>query len=426
MISIAIVGQGYVGIPLAIEFGKYFPTIGFDISRDKIEKLKAGKPPGGEVDSDDLMHSPFLSFSDNPECLANANFIILAVPTLVNTMHLPDLGPIISASNMVGKYMARGTVVIYESTVYPGVTEEVCIPALEESSGFTWKTDFHVGYSPERVNPGDKNHNLSNVVKIVSGDDASTLNKVSELYKTIVKAGIYQATSIKVAEAAKVVENTQRDLNIGLMNEVAIISHLVGIDTKDVIDAASTKWNFMPMRPGLVGGHCISVVPYYLTYKAEMLGYHPDVIMAGRRINDGMGKYIADQAIKQMISAGIPVNGSKVGVLGLAFKENIQDLSNSKIVDTIKELESFGVEVFVHDPVVQAEMAKSVYGIKLAEWNSIPQLDAMILAVVHDPYLHMPIKELTKKLRPRGCFVDIPSAIPPKELADLNISAWRL
>lgn len=426
MISIAIVGQGYVGIPLAIEFGKYFPTIGFDISRDKIEKLKAGKPPGGEVDSDDLMHSPFLSFSDNPECLANANFIILAVPTLVNTMHLPDLGPIISASNMVGKYMARGTVVIYESTVYPGVTEEVCIPALEESSGFTWKTDFHVGYSPERVNPGDKNHNLSNVVKIVSGDDASTLNKVSELYKTIVKAGIYQATSIKVAEAAKVVENTQRDLNIGLMNEVAIISHLVGIDTKDVIDAASTKWNFMPMRPGLVGGHCISVVPYYLTYKAEMLGYHPDVIMAGRRINDGMGKYIADQAIKQMISAGIPVNGSKVGVLGLAFKENIQDLSNSKIVDTIKELESFGVEVFVHDPVVQAEMAKSVYGIKLAEWDSIPQLDAMILAVVHDPYLHMPIKELTKKLRPRGCFVDIPSAIPPKELADLNISAWRL
>lgn len=369
MISIAIVGQGYVGIPLAIEFGKYFPTIGFDISRDKIEKLKAGKPPGGEVDSDDLMHSPFLSFSDNPECLANANFIILAVPTLVNTMHLPDLGPIISASNMVGKYMARGTVVIYESTVYPGVTEEVCIPALEESSGFTWKTDFHVGYSPERVNPGDKNHNLSNVVKIVSGDDASTLNKVSELYKTIVKAGIYQATSIKVAEAAKVVENTQRDLNIGLMNEVAIISHLVGIDTKDVIDAASTKWNFMPMRPGLVGGHCISVVPYYLTYKAEMLGYHPDVIMAGRRINDGMGKYIADQAIKQMISAGIPVNGSKVGVLGLAFKENIQDLSNSKIVDTIKELESFGVEVFVHDPVVQAEMAKSVYGIKLAEWT---------------------------------------------------------
>jgi len=426
MISIAIVGQGYVGIPLAIEFGKYFPTVGFDISKEKISKLIDGKLPGGEADPEDLKQSPLLSFSNNPECLTKANFIILAVPTLVNTMHLPDLSPIISASKMVGKYMTRGTTVIYESTVYPGVTEEVCIPALEESSGFKWKTDFHVGYSPERVNPGDKSHSLSNVVKIVSGDDVTTLNKISELYRTIVKAGIYPATCIKVAEAAKVVENTQRDLNIGLMNEIAIISHLVGIDTKEVIDAASTKWNFMPMRPGLVGGHCISVVPYYLTYKAEMLGYHPDVIMAGRRINDGMGKYIADQAIKQMIAAGIAVNGSRVGVLGLAFKENIQDLSNSKIVDTIKELEAFGVEVFVHDPVVQAEMAQSVYGIKLAEWDSLPQLDAMILAVVHDSYLHMSTKELTKKLRPKGCFVDIPSAIPPKDLADLDISAWRL
>ena len=426
MTSIVIVGQGYVGIPLAIEFGKYFPTIGFDISTDKIQKLKAGNSPGGEVDAADLKRSPFLSFSDNPECLAGANFIILAVPTLVNAMHLPDLSPIIAASKTVGKYMSKGTIVIYESTVYPGVTEEVCIPAIEKSSGFKWKTDFNVGYSPERVNPGDKNHSLSNVIKIVSGDDLTTLKKISKLYKKIVKAGIYSASCIKVAEAAKVVENTQRDLNIGLMNEVAIISHLVGIDTKEVIDAASTKWNFMPMRPGLVGGHCISVVPYYLTYKAEMLGYHPAVIMAGRKINDGMGKYIAEQTIKEMIATGIAINGAKVCVFGIAFKENIEDISNSKIIDTIKELEAFGVEVLVHDPVVRNEMAEAVYGIKLMEWDLLPPLDAIILAVAHDSYMHMSIKDLTKKLRPTGCFIDIPSAIPKNELKDLGISTWRL
>jgi UDP-N-acetyl-D-galactosamine dehydrogenase len=308
---------------------------------------------------------------------------------------------------MVGEHMRPGATIVYESTVYPGATEEECIPALEVSSGLKWKVDFHVGYSPERVNPGDKKHTLVDIVKIVSGDTQQTLEKVANLYEKIIKAGVHRVSCIKVAEAAKVVENTQRDLNIGLMNEVAIISNLVGIDTKEVIDAASSKWNFMPMRPGLVGGHCIGVVPYYLTYKAEMLGYHPDVILAGRRINDGMGKFIADQTIKQMIAAGINIRGSKVCILGLAFKPNIQDLSNSKIVDAIKELESFGVQVMVHDPYVKADMAKSAYGIDLTTWKDLPKVDALIFAVSHDFYLEMTIAELTRNIRQKGCFIDI-------------------
>jgi UDP-N-acetyl-D-galactosamine dehydrogenase len=426
MTSIVVVGQGYVGIPLAIEFGKIFPTIGFDISAEKITLLRSHIAPGGEVETEELQSAPFLSFSDDPSCLAKADFIIVAVPTLVNAMHQPDLRPLVSASKMVGKYMSAGATIVYESTVYPGATEEECIPALEMASGLKWRSDFHVGYSPERVNPGDKKHTLVDILKIVSGDSANTLEKVATLYQKIIKAGVHRVSCIKVAEAAKVVENTQRDLNIGLMNEVAIISNLVGIDTKEVIDAASTKWNFMPMRPGLVGGHCIGVVPYYLTYKAEMLGYHPDVILAGRRINDGMGKFIADQTIKQMIAAGIPINGSKVCILGLAFKPNVQDLSNSKIIDVIKELESFGVEVLVHDPIVKVGNAKSTYGIDLTAWEDLPKVDALVFAVSHDYYLEMTIPELTRMIAQKGCFIDIQSAFPKKVIEDAGFSVWRL
>jgi UDP-N-acetyl-D-galactosamine dehydrogenase len=426
MTSIVIVGQGYVGIPLAIEFGKFFPTIGFDISSEKVALLQAHQAPGGEVESEEFTSSLNLTFSDDPSCMSRADFIILAVPTLVNAMHQPDLNPLVAASKMVGKYMQSGATIIYESTVYPGATEEECIPALEAASGLKWKIDFHVGYSPERVNPGDKKHTLVDIVKIVSGDTLETLEKVAILYEKIIKAGVYRVSCIKVAEAAKVVENTQRDLNIGLMNEVAIISNLVGIDTKEVIDAASTKWNFIPMRPGLVGGHCIGVVPYYLTYKAEMLGYHPDVILAGRRINDGMGKYIADQTVKQMIKAGVVINGAKVCIFGLAFKENVQDLSNSKIVDTVKELESFGVEVIVYDPIVKPQMAHSVYGIELIEWDDLPMVDAIIFAISHDEFMAMSIAQLTSKLRSHGCFMDIQSAISRTALEDSGFSVWRL
>lgn len=426
MTNIVVVGQGYVGIPLAIEFGKIFPTVGFDISAEKIASLCSHIAPGGEVESKELQSATFLSFSDDPSCLALADFIILAVPTLVNAMHQPDLNPLLSASKMVGKYMRAGVTIVYESTVYPGATEEVCIPALEESSGLKWMNDFHVGYSPERVNPGDKKHSLVDIVKIVSGDSEQTLEKVTSLYEKIIRAGLCRVSCIKVAEAAKVVENTQRDLNIGLMNEVAIISNLIGIDSKEVIDAASTKWNFIPMRPGLVGGHCIGVVPYYLTYKAEMLGYHPDVILAGRRINDGMGKFIADQTIKQMIARGIVINGAKVCILGLAFKPNVQDLSNSKVINVIKELESFGVQALVHDPIVPEASAKAAYGINLINWEDIPPVDALIFAISHNFYLQMPISKLTSHIRPKGCFIDIQSAFPKKIIEDAGFAVWRL
>lgn len=426
MMSIAVVGQGYVGLPLAVEFGKIYPTVGYDISEEKISLLNQHKAPGGEIESEEFEKSHFLSFSSDPHCLNKADYIILAVPTLVNAMHQPDLQPLISASKMVGKFMHSGATVIYESTVYPGATEEVCIPALEEASGLKWKKDFHVGYSPERINPGDKSHSLVNIQKVVSADSQDALDKVASLYEKIVKPGVYRVSCIKVAEATKVVENTQRDLNIGLMNEVSIIANLVGIDSKEIIEAASTKWNFIPIKPGLVGGHCIGVVPYYLAYKAEMLGYHPDVISAGRRINDSMSKYIADQTIKQMIKAGINLHRAKVNVLGLAFKENVKDLSNSKIVDVIHDLQSFGIEVFVHDPVIDPGLAKSTYGIDVCEWEDLPKSDATILSVSHDAFMNIPLAVLTSKTKKGGCFIDLQSAIPREDLQKLSFSTWRL
>ena len=426
MTVIAIVGLGYVGIPLAVEFGKHFQTIGFDLSKEKIAAFSSGISPTDEISATALALATKLTFTDDPTQLKCADFIIVAVPTLINEVHQPDFVPLKLATELVAQNMKKGVTVVYESTVYPGATEEVCVPILEISSGMRWKEDFHVGYSPERVNPGDTFHTLVKIVKIVSGDTPLTLDKLATLYETIIEAGIFKASSIKVAEAAKVVENTQRDLNIALMNEVAIISELVGIDTNEVIDAAATKWNFMPLRPGLVGGHCIGIVPYYLTYKAQMLGYHPDVILAGRRINDGMGKFIADQIIKQMIARDINIKGAKVNIFGLAFKPDIQDISNSKIMDTIAELKSFGVKVFVYDPIARKVDAKTRYDIDLIEWDALPMADALVISTPHQAFLEMPLEQLLSKSLKGGCFVDIYSRFDPRAIESMGYSVWRL
>lgn len=426
MIKIAIVGLGYVGLPLAVEFGKIMPTIGFDISDEKVDLLKKGQLPGDEICAKEFALADKLQFTSDPAALSGADFILVAVPTLVSEAHQPDFGPLKAASKLVGEYMKKGAVIVYESTVYPGATEEICIPELELASGLKWKHDFHVGYSPERVNPGDTKHTLSKIVKIVSGDTPDSLQKIADLYELIIQAGVHRASSIKVAEAAKVIENTQRDLNIALMNEVAIISHLVGIDTQEVIEAASTKWNFVPAYPGLVGGHCISVVPYYLTSKAEQLGYRSELILAGRRLNDGMAKFIADQAIKKMITADIKIKGASVNVLGLAFKEDVQDLSNSKIVDVIKELELYGVKVHVHDPLAQKDDARLRYGIDLKAWDELPLADVMIIAVPHHVFLVKPLPILLSKLAKGGCFMDLHASYDMEKIESMGFGIWRL
>lgn len=426
MTVIAIVGLGYVGIPLAVEFGKIYPTIGFDLSSEKIHLFSQDISPTDEITSEELRSAKSLSFTDDPSELSKADFIIVAVPTLINEVNQPEFSPLKNATELVGKHMKKGATVIYESTVYPGATEEVCIPILESISGKQWKKDFYVGYSPERVNPGDKTHTLTKIIKIISGDTPDTLEKVSEIYTKIIHAGIFKASSIKVAEAAKVVENTQRDLNIALMNEVAIISHLVGIDTNEVIDAAATKWNFIPLRPGLVGGHCIGVVPYYLTYKAQMMGYHPDVILAGRRINDGMGKFIADRIIKQLIAQNVNIHGAKVNILGLAFKPDVQDTSNSKIVDVIRELQSFGVQVSVYDPIVKSADAKTRYGIDLVEWDLLPIADALVISTPHQVFLDTPLDHLLGKVSAGGLFVDLNAKFKRTDIESRGLSIWRL
>src|SRR5690242_17896518 len=355
--TVAVVGLGYVGLPLAIEFGKHCPTIGYDVSQIKISAYRSQRDPTGEVAADEFKASRNLQFTTDAAQLRAADFVIVAVPTPIDAARLPDFAPLLSASRTVGDNLKRGAIVIYESTVYPGATEEVCVPVLEQRSGLRWKQDFFVGYSPERINPGDKQHTLARITKVVSGDTTATLEAVAELYGMVVQAGVYRASSIRVAEAAKVIENTQRDLNIALMNELAIIFNRMGIDTLEVLEAAGTKWNFLPFRPGLVGGHCIGVDPYYLTHKAERTGYHPQVILAGRRINDGMGKYVAEQTVKRMIAAGSHVKGAKANVLGIAFKENCSDVRNSKVADLACELMTYGIEVHVCDPEANAEEA---------------------------------------------------------------------
>ena len=423
---IAVVGLGYVGLPLAVEFGKKFRTIGYDLSEQKVAAYRRHVDPTGEVASEALRAAEGLTVTVDPSRLAEADFIVVAVPTPIDSAHRPDFGPLVGASGMIGKHMKQGTIVIYESTVYPGATEEVCIPVLERHSGLKWKQGFHVGYSPERINPGDREHTLTRIVKIVSGDDADTLERVAALYGAVVEAGVHRASSIKVAEAAKVIENTQRDLNIALMNELAIIFDKLNIDTLEVLRAAGTKWNFLSFRPGLVGGHCIGVDSYYLTHKAEMIGYHPQVILAGRRINDGMGKFIAEQTIKQMIKAGSAIKGAKVNVLGLTFKENCPDLRNSRVIDVINELKSYGVEVFVHDPIANPDEARHEYGVELVDCDRMPKVEALVLAVAHSQYKEMDPDRLRGKLVTPGCVIDVKSVLDPAAFAKAGTSFWRL
>ncbi len=423
---IAVIGLGYVGLPLAVVFGRKYTTIGYDLSEKKIANFIDHVDPTGEVSEDEFRAAKKITYTSDPAEIERADFIIVAVPTPIDEAHQPDLTLLRDASEVVGKHMKKGATVIFESTVYPGVTEEVCVPTIERVSGSKWKRDFHVGYSPERINPGDKEHTLTKILKVVSADDEETLGRVASLYESIIEAGVYRAATIKEAEAAKVIENTQRDLNIALMNELAIIFDRLGIDTPNVLRAAGTKWNFLPFRPGLVGGHCIGVDPYYLTHKAESVGYHPEVILAGRRINDGIGKFVAEKTVKMMIHSGQSVKASKVGVLGLTFKEDCPDLRNSKVVDIVRELESYGMEVHVHDPLADAEEAKQHYGISLCEWADLENLGALILAVAHREYRERPVQDFILKIAQNGCLIDVKSMTDPAQVKKGSVNFWRL
>ena len=426
MNTLAVIGLGYVGLPLVVEFGKHMRTIGFDIATHKVQACQRGTDPSRELTDAEVRAATQAVYTDDPKMLAEADFIIVAVPTPVDEAHIPDFRPLIGSSTSVGRHMKKGVIVVYESTVYPGATEEVCIPVLERESGMKWKEDFFVGYSPERINPGDKEHTLTKILKIVSGDTPATLDKVAQVYEKIIVPGVHRASSIKAAEAAKVIENTQRDLNIALMNELAIIFDKLGIDTTEVLEAAGTKWNFLKFKPGLVGGHCIGVDPYYLTHKADKLGYHPQVILAGRRINDGMGKFIAEQTIKHMIAAGSYIKGAKVSVLGLTFKENCGDLRNSKVIDIIKELQSYGVDVHVTDPAADPEEAMHEYGVKLEAFDDLPRADALVAAVARREYKSLSIDDLGKKMIKGGAFIDVKAAFAPAAITEAGYRLWRL
>lgn len=426
MTTVAVIGLGYVGLPLVVEFGKQLRTIGFDISASKVESCQRGVDPSRELSDQDLSAARHAVYTTDGSLLSEADIIIVAVPTPVDLAHIPDFKPLIGASKTVGQHMKKGAIVVYESTVYPGATEEVCIPILELSSGLKWKREFFVGYSPERINPGDKDHTLTKILKIVSGDLPETLAQVAQLYEKIIVPGVHRASSIKAAEAAKVIENTQRDLNIALMNELAIIFDRLGLDTSEVLEAAGTKWNFLKFKPGLVGGHCIGVDPYYLTHKAEMLGYHPQVILAGRRINDSMGKFIAEQTIKQMIASGSHIKGAKVNVLGLTFKENCGDLRNSKVIDIINELKTYGVDVSVTDPQADADEAMHEYGVRLLQWDDLPRADAMVVAVAHQEYADFGTAKLSEKLVNGGAFIDVKAVFDATALRSKGYRVWRL
>ncbi|MDQ6989374.1 MAG: nucleotide sugar dehydrogenase [Mariprofundaceae bacterium] len=424
--TVAVVGLGYVGLPLALAFGRVLPTLGFDVSADKIQAYIEGYDPTGEMAESLFERAQQLSYSTQETDLAGYDFVLIAVPTPVDVAHQPDLTLVRAATAMVGQNLKKGPTVVFESTVYPGVTEDICVPILEAESGLICGVDFKVGYSPERVNPGDPTHTLETIVKVVSGQDEATLHQVAWLYEQVIDAGVHQAPTIKVAEAAKVIENTQRDLNIALMNELAIMFDKMGIDTLDVLQAAGTKWNFLPFRPGLVGGHCIGVDPYYLTYKADLLGYCPDVILAGRRINDGMGKYIAEQTIKQMIATGHMVKDARVLVLGLTFKENCADLRNSRVMDVITELQSYGVQVLVYDPVAKAEQAKSEYGIDLLDWQQIGEVDAVVAAVAHEAIVQADIVGLIRQTGLETPLMDVKSVFCRESMRQAGFKVWRL
>ncbi len=425
-IKIAVVGLGYVGLPLAVHFGTKYQTIGFDLKQSIVDNSLAHKDPTGEVSKEEFENAAYFTPTTDPGRMSEADIIIVAVPTPIDNARQPDLYPVESASRTVGKVMKQGCIVVFESTVYPGVTEEICVPILEKESGMTWKKDFHVGYSPERINPGDKEHTLTKIVKVVSGDDEETLEKVAALYESIVKAGVHRTKTIKEAEAAKVIENTQRDLNIALMNELALIFDRLGIDTKNVLEAAGSKWNFLKFFPGLVGGHCIGVDPYYLTYKAQSEGYHPEVILAGRRINDNMGKFVVEKTIKMMISASQPVKGARVGILGLTFKEDCPDLRNTRVMDIINELKSYECQILVHDPMANPEEAKAYYNVELKPWEELTDLGALILAVPHNCYRNKPLNSFTDKLNSMGALIDVKSMLDADQVKQAGIPFWRL
>ena len=423
---IGVVGLGYVGLPIAVAFGKVRPVVGFDINEEKVGELRRGIDRTGEVSSADLQAAQ-VQYTCKPADLKAADFIIVAVPTPINEALQPDLTALRRASELIGTNLSPGTIVVFESTVYPGATEEVCQPLLERCSGLKCGVDFKLGYSPERINPGDKEHTLERVVKVVAAQDAETLEIVSNTYALVVKAGIHRAPSIKVAEAAKVIENTQRDLNIALMNELALIFNRLNIDTKAVLEAAGTKWNFLNFTPGLVGGHCIGVDPYYLTTKAESVGYHPQVILAGRRINNGMGKFIAEQTVKLLSRLERPIKGLQVAVLGLTFKENVPDLRNSRVPDIINELRAYGIEVIVHDPLADPAEAQAEYGLQLVPWGDVKGVDGIVIAVGHRAYLDMGHQELMKPLKDAkyGVVVDVKGIVDPRSLPS-TMRYWRL
>ncbi len=423
---VGVIGLGYVGLPLALAFGRVLETVGFDISASKLASYRQGIDPTGEMSCAQMQAATRLRYSHDPSALAGCDFLVVAVPTPVDAAHQPDLTPVIKASEAIAPYLKPGVVVIYESTVYPGVTEDICVPVLERGSGKRRGQDFFMGYSPERINPGDHEHRLETIVKVVSGEDAATLDKVAWLYSQVVSAGVYRASSIRVAEAAKVIENTQRDVNIALINELALIFHKLGIDTREVLDAAATKWNFLPFSPGLVGGHCIGVDPYYLTYKAQEVGYHPEVILAGRRINDGMGAYIAEQTVKKIIQAGLPVKDAPVLVMGLTFKENCADTRNTRVVDIVRELADYGARVQVWDPVADPEEVRHEYGLELQDWRGTQAYVAVVAAVAHTQVRAIDIDELATASHRGAPFMDVKAAFSGERLSAAGFSLWRL
>ncbi len=424
--KISLVGLGYVGMPIAVAFSKKVKVLGFDINEKKIELYKSGIDPTNEVGNEAIAQCS-VDFTADPERLKEAKFHIVAVPTPVNDDKTPDLSPVEGASRVLGKSLTKGSIVVYESTVYPGVTEDVCVPILEAESGLKCGVDFKVGYSPERINPGDKVHRLETITKIVSGMDAETLDVVAKVYEIVVDAGVHRAQSIKVAEAAKVIENSQRDINIAFMNELSIIFNKMGIDTKSVLEAAGTKWNFLNFYPGLVGGHCIGVDPYYLTYKAEMLGYHSQIILAGRRINDDMGKYVAETAVKKIIASGKAVKGARVAILGFTFKENCPDTRNTKIIDIVNELKEYGITPMIADPAADAEEAEKLYGVKFAQMSEVKDMDAVILAVAHDEFKKLTMSDIDSFYGDGiRILLDIKGLLSREEYEAAGYSYWRL
>ena len=424
--KIAVIGLGYVGLPLAVHLAAHFDVVGFDLKSARIQELRSGFDRTLEVTKRQL-ESVEMTYADNPENLSDCRLLIIAVPTPIDEFRIPDLEPLRAASTTVGRQLRKRSCVVYESTVYPGATEEVCIPILEAESGLKFQQDFSVGYSPERINPGDKVHSLDKIMKIVSGSDPETCDLLADVYGTVVKAGIHKAGSIKVAEAAKVIENTQRDLNIALMNELSKIFDICGIDTIEVLEAAGTKWNFLPFRPGLVGGHCIGVDPYYLTFKAEALGYHPEMILAGRRINDGMGKHIAERTVKMLIRAGKQVRSARVAILGITFKEDVPDIRNTKVVDIIKELNDYGIEVQISDPLADAGEARQYYDVELRPLKAIKEVDAVILAVMHTEYRELGLVGISRLFNDGNALVvDVKGCFSSKEAQELGMTYWRL